>query len=216
MIFNGVTDTCPLCGKEVYVGCKKFKGLTEKTFKIGRINCNILQIFLIIAVNISIISAIINISLGIKNNIWAVYPVVAIFSLYFVFAMLLGYTSTASGIRRIALLHFVGGTLLQFFCIKGWWMYGYYLPAFLIVANMFVCIVFFMPDTKRVSLFISEILLALMGATLLILSEVGIIPGEETTPILIIISFSIAACVFANYSIYMLFCLKDKFRTIMK
>ena len=215
MIFNGNTDVCPLCHKDLFVGYKRFKGLTSKTFRIGKIECNVLQLFLIFAVNVSIISMIVNLSLGIKHNVWAIYPIVAVFTLYFAFAMLLGYTSPSSGTRRISLLHFTGATLLQFFCVDGWWVYGYYLPIFLIVANLFVCVVFFFPNTKRVSLFISELLLVLMGLCLLILSETGVIPSTETNPAMIIIAFSIVACVFANYSIYMLFCLKAKFRTII-
>ncbi len=215
MIFNGVTDTCPLCGKEVYVGCKKLKSLTTKTYKIGRIDCNIMQICLIIAVNVAIVSLIVNLSTGI-GKLWSAFPIVGIFTLYFVFSMMLGYTSVASGIRRLALLHFAGASALQFLFFKGWWMYGYYLPAFLIAINLAVCIVFFLPNTKRVSLFFSEILLALMGATLLILMETSVVTADAVSRVLIITSFAIVASVFANYSIYMLFCLKDKFRTIIK
>ena len=46
--------------------------------------------------------------------------------------------------------------------------------------------------------------------------ETSVVEADAVSRVLIITSFAIVACVFANYSIYMLFCLKDKFRTIIK
>lgn len=220
MIFNGVTDTCPLCGQDVYIGYKKFRSLSAKTFRIGWIECNISQLFLVFAVNVSIICTVVNLTLGI-GRFWAAFPIVGVFTAHIIFAMLLGYRTPPSGIRRLSLLHFAGASILQFFYFDGWWMYGIYLPAFLIALTIVVVIMFFLPNTKRISLFVSMLLIALMGATLLILLETGVIPGKSDEAnrinnILIITSFAIVAGIFANYAIYMLFCLKSKFRSVMK
>ena len=226
MIFNGATDTCPLCGQDVYIGYKKLRNLSAKTYRIGRIECNISQLFLVFAVNVSIICTIVNLVLGV-TPFWAAYPIVGVFTAHVVFAMLLGYRTPPSGIRRIALLHAAGASVLQFFFFdyKGgeWWMFGTYMPIFLIAATIAVMVIFFLPNTKRVSLFVSMLLLAMMGAALLVLLEMGVVPGKDPADaayklnkILIITSFSIVAGIFANYTIYMLFCLKSKFRSVMK
>ena len=226
MMFNDPTDICPICGQDVYIGWKKLRNLSAKTYHIGRIECNISQLFLVFAVNVSIICTIINLILG-ATPFWAAYSIVAVFTLHVIFAMLLGYRMPASGIRRIALLHAAGASILQFFFFdyKGgeWWMFGAYMPIFLIAATLAVIIFFFLPNAKRVSLYVSTILLALMGAALLILLETGVIPGKDPADVanklnkvLVITSFAIVVGIFANYTIYMLFCLKNKFRSVMK
>ncbi len=216
MIFNGVTDTCPLCGNDVEEGGGRLKRLAAKTVRIGRVECTLLQLFFVFAVNVAIVSVIVNVALGVRDHLWSVYPFVGIFTLYCVFALLFGHLPAASFLRRIALLHFIGVTVLQFVSHEGWWLYGYYLPILMLVANLCVVIVFFLSSTKRVSLYCSEVILVLMCTALLVLWENGVIPAAETDGLLIVVSFSVGAFVFANYTVYMLFCLKDKFRTIIK